>query len=44
VRVPVVLTREEVTRLLGEMEGTMKLIAQLLYGGGLRLLVAYGCG
>jgi len=37
VRVPVVLTREEVTRLLGEMEGTMKLIAQLLYGGGLRL-------
>jgi integrase len=38
IRVPTVLTREEVARLLGEMEGTMKLIAQLLYGGGLRLL------
>lgn len=38
VRVPVVLTREEVTRLLGEMEGTMQTIAQLLYGSGLRLL------
>jgi integron integrase len=38
VRVPVVLTREEVQRLLGEMEDTPKLIAQLLYGSGLRLL------
>ena len=38
VRVPVVLTREEVERLLGEMEGTMKLVAQLLYGGGLRVM------
>ena len=37
-RVPVVLTREEITQLLGEMEGTMKLMAQLLYGSGLRLL------
>src|SRR5207248_359632 len=35
---PVVLTQEEVARLLDEMEGTMKLVAQLLYGGGLRVM------
>jgi integron integrase len=40
VRVPVVLTRAEVARLLGEMEGTSRLIAQLLYGAGLRVLEA----
>ena len=40
VRVPTVLTRAEVARLLAEMEGTGKLIAQLLYGSGLRLLEA----
>ena len=37
-RVPVVLTREEVERLLGCMEGTYGLIAGLLYGTGMRLL------
>ncbi|HEX2734002.1 MAG TPA: integron integrase [Polyangiaceae bacterium] len=34
---PVVLTREEVTRVLAELDGTPKLIACLLYGAGLRL-------
>ena len=37
-RLPVVLTREEVERLLGCMEGTYGLIAGLLYGTGMRLL------
>jgi integron integrase len=34
----VVLSREEVQRLLAGMEGTLGLIARLLYGTGLRLL------
>jgi integron integrase len=38
VRLPVVLTEAEVRMLLAEMEGTPKLIALLLYGGGLRLM------
>lgn len=37
-RLPVVLTREEVRRLLSAMEGTPRLMAQLLYGTGLRLM------
>jgi integron integrase len=37
-RLPVVLTRGEVQAVLGELEGTTRLIASLLYGGGLRLL------
>jgi integron integrase len=37
-KLPVVLAREEVSRLLGALEGTHRLIAQLLYGCGLRLL------
>jgi integron integrase len=37
VRVPTVLTREEVRRLLGAMRGTRWLMASLLYGAGLRL-------
>jgi integron integrase len=37
-RAPVVLTREEVRRLLGEMSGTAQLVARLLYGTGMRLL------
>jgi integron integrase len=37
-RLPVVLTREEVRRVLGRMEGQNLLMAQLLYGGGLRLM------
>lgn len=37
-RVPVVLSRSEVQKLLGEMSGASKLMAQILYGGGLRLM------
>ena len=35
---PVVLTREEVDRLIGAMDGQMRLMALLLYGAGLRLM------
>jgi site-specific recombinase XerD len=37
-RLPTVLTRDEVQRLLGQMSGTHQLMARLLYGSGLRLL------
>jgi integron integrase len=37
-RLPVVLSRAEVDRLFDAMEGTTRLIAQLLYGTGLRLM------
>lgn len=37
-RLPVVLSREEVKRLLDHMTGTWWLMASLLYGAGLRLL------
>jgi len=37
-RVPVVLTRAEVERLLAGMTGTRALIASLLYGAGLRVM------
>jgi integron integrase len=37
-RLPVVLSREEVYRLLNGMEGTLGLIARLLYGTGMRLM------
>jgi len=37
-RLPVVLSREEVSRVLGLLEGTSSLVASLLYGAGLRLL------
>jgi integron integrase len=37
-RVPVVLSREEVARLLAALEGTGRLMTQVLYGTGLRLL------
>ncbi len=37
-RVPVVLTREEVARLLAGITGTRWLIASLLYGAGLRVM------
>ncbi|HEY0634976.1 MAG TPA: integron integrase, partial [Gammaproteobacteria bacterium] len=37
-RLPVVLTREEVHRILGQVEGTTWLVAALLYGAGLRLM------
>lgn len=39
-RVPVVLSREEVMRVLALMEGRPCLVAGLLYGGGLRLMEA----
>jgi integron integrase len=38
VRVPVVLTREEVARILSHLHGTSWLQALLLYGSGLRLM------
>jgi integron integrase len=38
IRVPVVLTPEEVKRVLGALAGTPQLVARLLYGSGLRLL------
>lgn len=37
-RIPVVLAREEVARLLAGMEGTCWLMASLLYGSGMRLM------
>jgi integron integrase len=39
-RVPVVLTREEVRRVVRKLAGTERLIVALLYGSGLRLLEA----
>ncbi len=39
-RLPVVLSREEVKRLLGKLTGQHWLIASLLYGSGLRLMEA----
>ncbi len=36
-RLPVVLTQPEVERLLTEMSGVNRLMAQIIYGGGLRL-------
>jgi integron integrase len=37
-RLPVVLTRDEVDAVLVQMRGTTRLMAAMLYGGGLRLL------
>jgi integron integrase len=37
-KIPVVLSRAEVKRLFENMEGTLGLVAQLLYGTGLRLM------
>jgi integron integrase len=39
-RVPVVLTRGEVRRLLGALSGTAQLVGRLLYGTGMRVLEA----
>jgi integron integrase len=36
-RLPVVLTRDEVRRVIDQLDGTPKLMVQLLYGSGLRL-------
>ncbi len=38
VRLPVVLTRDEVHKLFGHLEGMPRLMAGLLYGSGLRLM------
>lgn len=40
VRLPMVLTRDEVTSVLQRMDGTTGLVARLRYGSGLRLLEA----
>jgi integron integrase len=40
VRLPVVLTRNEVDAVLAELQGQPRLIASLLYGGGLRVMEA----
>lgn len=37
-RLPVVLTKEEVDQVIGQLSGTHRLMAQLLYGSGLRLM------
>jgi len=37
-RLPVVLTVDEVAAVIGRIDGTAKIIAQLLYGSGLRLM------
>ena len=38
VRMPVVLGRAECARLFAELEGTVRLMAELMYGSGLRLM------
>lgn len=37
-RLPVVLTRDEVTSVLAQLDGTLWLVASLLYGTGMRLM------
>jgi integron integrase len=37
-RLPVVLAPDEVRQVLGQLDGTYRLIGEVLYGGGLRLL------
>ena len=37
-RLPVVLTRDEVARVLARLDGTHRLIGRLLYGAGLRIM------
>jgi integron integrase len=39
-RLPVVLSREEVAAVLGQLRGAKQLVAMLLYGSGLRLMEA----
>jgi integron integrase len=41
-RLPVVLTRDEVRRVLQQLQGSSRLVVGLLYGGGLRLNEALG--
>jgi len=42
-RLPVVLSREEIERLLAALEGTARLMAGLLYGTGMRLMEPIRC-
>ena len=37
-RVPIVLTKDECGRLFGQLNGTARLMAELMYGSGLRLM------
>ena len=37
-RVPTVLTEDEVLRLLEQLDGQYRIMAQIMYGGGLRLM------
>lgn len=41
-RIPVVLSEQETARLLAEMQGTVRLMAELTYGAGLRLSETLG--
>lgn len=41
-RLPMVLSREEVSRLLAAMDGTLQLICELMYGSGLRVVELLG--
>ena len=43
-RPPVVMTREEVRSVFARLEDPWKLIAQVMYGSGLRLMEAMRCG
>ena len=42
-RLPVVLTRDEVESVLGQMDGVSGLVARVLYGSDLRLLEGFAC-
>jgi integron integrase len=39
-RIPVVLSRDEVVKIIGQLHGAKQLVAKLLYGSGLRLMEA----
>jgi len=43
-RMPSVLSRKECQRLFDAMKGTPRLMAELMYGSGLRLMSCCGCG
>jgi len=43
-RLPEGFTRDEVRAVLGQMEGSPRLMASLLYGSGLRLMEWVACG
>ncbi|WP_197737364.1 MULTISPECIES: hypothetical protein [Methylomonas] len=43
-RLPVVLNRDEIQAILLRLNGTPHLIASLLYGTGMRIMGACGCG